>query len=702
MPQLATDKNFNARSLEVRASTINQELRQVQATLSTETPVPMYDYGRGEMVPEVLLTSGMQFPKSRQVPMLDSHQRHSTDMQVGSVREIAREDSTSVGLLTFAEGRQWEMVRDGHITDVSVGYEIQKRVFVESGKTKEIGGRSFTGPVNVVTKWRLREVSITPIGADELAKMRGYAPAQEKEQFMDEKLRGVCVSLGMPIDATDEAAREWLVANLEAVNKRNAEQPQTPAVDVNKLVAEAVRKELERKEAEATAFRSRVDELLEVAGISDSGVAARCYAATSVAKVREIIKEENAREDVIITAGPAQRDKHFGAIETALNLRAIESTGIGAAKVAERLPESKRNAGYQDYRHAGLLEMARASLEMNGIKTRGLSREQIALAALGFTRQAGIRSDAGYHQTGNFVNLTLDAVNKTMAIGYMETPTTWQICFRQGSSVQDFKQKHVVKMGAIGNIPIWPGIEAPNKVSFADSKESYAVECRSATISFGYKLLVNDDMDSLTRVPQMFGAAMARTVNAAAWAQITGNPTMSDSVALFAAATGARKRTNLTTGAGAPSVATVQTLSNLMRQMRGENTPEGNESDDILNLQPRFIAGPSALETTINQLVNSAYDPAATSSVNNMVYNPTRVLTPVIEPLLDTSSTTAWYLFAGTSQIDTVEVSFLQGQESPAVRDWVDEETLAQNFTVLQTFAAKAINHRGMQKHAGA
>lgn len=44
--------------------------------------------------------------------------------------------------------------------------------------------------------------------------------------------------------------------------------------------------------------------------------------------------------------------------------------------------------------------------------------------------------------------------------------------------------------------------------------------------------------------------------------------------------------------------------------MRGLNTPEGNESDDILNIMPRYIIAPAALETTVLQLVRSQADPS--------------------------------------------------------------------------------------------
>jgi hypothetical protein len=286
-----------------------------------------------------------------------------------------------------------------------------------------------------------------------------------------------------------------------------------------------------------------------------------------------------------------------------------------------------------------------------------------------------------------------------MMVGYTEAPSTWRGPMRQGTSVADFKQINRLRMGAIPNLPIWNDTSEPNKASFTDARESYAVESRSLGVSFSYKLLVNDDMDALTRTPVMLGAAAARTVNAVAWAQLTSNPTLSDGVTLFSDVSGARKRKNFTTGTGAPSVTTLGLLTNLMRQMRGENTPEGAESDDILNLQPRYLVVPSALETVALQLVNSAYDP--NSSVNTLVYNPARTMIPVIEPILDANSILAWYLFADPSTIDTIEVTFLQGQENPLVRSYMDEEKLSMEYYVLQTFAAKAMNHRGIQKHKG-
>ncbi len=705
---LNTDIQFRADGF--KASTVNGEARTVEAVMSTETPVMMPDWERMEMVPEVLLTKGAEYPA--QIPLLNAHNRHDSKMQIGSVRSISKGNGQITGTLHYASSAQdeWTLVREGHSTDVSVGYRVLARTFVPRGTTQNIQGRDFTGPVNVVTKWRIQELSQVPIGADEQAKLRGFDPQTlpfDKETFvMEKELREALVARGMPTEHTDEQAQKWLLENgLREAAKPAPKAEEKPDLRIfdEKRLADILEEREKAREAKQAAFRAEIDAACQLADCEH--LRAECYLLADIGKVRERLQAEKSKRATSlgfgpITFGPAAEDTQRKAMASALMERALRSATTNTKLIEEVFPAKERSEHTQ-FRHASLLDLAKECLILDGYDLRGKTREEIAIAALGWGNKVGMRSqrDAAYHTTGSFTKLTQDAVNKSMQVGYMEFPSTWDKVFRVGEDAQDFKTIHRMRMGAIPNLPDWPDNTEPDEASLADAEETYKVQPKSLKLSLSYQLLVNDDMSVIGRFPAMFGNAASRTVNAKAWEQITSNPTMSDGVALFAAATGARKRTNLTTGAGAPSVTAVQTLTNLMMQMRGENTPEGNESADILALQPRFIAGGSALSTTIKQLVLSVNDPAA---MNSITYNPTSELVPVIEPLLDAASTTAWYLFASTSQIDTVEVTFLAGHRSPVTRQWMDEETLSQNWAVLQAFAAKALNHRGMQKHAGA
>ena len=743
----ASRGEMSYRSLSVRSSTLDTDNRTVDAIVSTETPVLMPDWQRMEMVPEVLQAKGAIIPPSGQVPFLDSHNRSRVSDQLGSARKIATRYNDLVATLHFSSAADSEFtkVREGHVTDVSAGYEVLKKTYVPKGETQQVNGRSYTGPVNVATKWRLREVSLTPIGADAQAKLRGLDPAAfrfespTEESFeMDKELRDFLVSRGMVATLNDADAQKWLMANRALLvdapapvttstapavpepTRAAAPAPQSlpnpqPGLAVSEqriqeLFTASFRDFQTKQEAARVAFRAEVDSLCELAGLPDA--VTHCRDLPDIAAVRKHLTDEKARLATVVPFQPSIRQTGSGFdacmrdMGTALALRAMNNATDpnhpNHEKTFEKvLPVASRGKGHETFRHATIFRMAEEFVRMLGIDTRDMTRDDIAICAMFGPDKIGKRAGgvAAYNQTGNFTNLTLDAVNKSMMVGYVESPSTWEGPMRQAMSAPDFKQIHRVRMGAIPNLPVWNDNDNPTKASFADAQEQYAVEARSLEIGFSYRLLVNDDMDAISRVPAMMGAAARRTVNAVAWAQLTSNPTMTDGQPLFSAPAGNRKRSNKTTGVNLPTVANLQVSSNLMRQMRGENTPEGNESQDVLNLVPRYIVGPGALATSINQLVLSAYDPAANSF---MVYNTATQLIPVIEPLLDANSVASWYLFASPAQIDTIEVTFLQGQESPIVRPFMDERNLSQNFIVLQTFAAKAMNHRGIQQQVGA
>lgn len=733
--------DLSYRTFSVRETTLNAEARSIEAIVATETPVLMPDFERMQMVPEVLRADGAEFPS--QVPLLDTHSRDTMDDQIGSVRGVTREGSDIAGRLFFATDersqRSFEKVRDKHATDVSAGYKTIEKTFVPRGKTQIVKGRSYTGPVNVVTKWKLREVSLTPIGADEQAKLRGLDTAAfptEKEFQMNEQLRSLLESRGMPKDLSDDEARQqWAIDNnfgekkpaesKDGVRDAGADFETRMAKIVEEASAKAAAKALkdaEDRRGQRKAIIDTVSKLVDIDARELGDKLDPCNTREEIEKAFIDFKAERQASGFStgvsrITSGAAQYDKFEAGMRTALIERCLDAVsmpsdgGDDAAKRREAarnqvFPVEKRSKDAAIFRHASVYDMARTYVEqVYGIRSIDYSRDDIAVMALFGPQRAAdalglnLRNGGAYHVTGSFANLTLDAMNKSMMMGYTEAPSTWQSVMRTGPDAQDFKEIHRMRLGSIPNIPVWPDNSDPHPMSIADAREHYAVESRSASIDFSYRLLVNDDMNALSRVPGQFGQSFRRTLNTFAWSLITANPTMSDGVALFAAATGARKRTNLTTGAGAPSTTTLQTLTALMMQMRGENTPEGNESPDILALMPKYIVGPVALRTTIMQLVLSVYDVASTAS---LAYNMAAQLVPVIEPLLDVASTTAWYLFADPSQIDTVEIAFLSGQRTPQTRQELDIKTLSQRVYALQTFGGKPLNHRGMQKHAGA
>lgn len=588
-------------------------------------------------------------------------------------------------------------------------------------------------------------------------------PPQEpslEDSSMDPILLAACIAAGMDPNLDANAAMSWYQKNLVAVQpflnrlvnaqSQDSAPAQAPATQTatagatdggnaggGPLTLEAIGSfldERERRSAEAAAnWRNEVDATLALAfpheppatlqsecyGLRDQGITA---VRAAILKYRTEA-QQSTNVGISVNLTPNQpRDRHYAAIRDGLLVKAMRNFAAPQPRIEQidgrwqrveptvedvigrHLPQGQRAQGWEDFARMSPMDIARECLLVDGYRheqLRRLPKSQIAMVALGFGRNIGIlAAEAGLHTSGSLAIITRDAMNKSLLVGYTEAPSTWRGPMRQAASVSDFKNIHRVKLSSASNVPMWPDNSVPDQVKLSNEEETYAVEAYAETISFSWRLLANDDIDAISRHPQLLGAAMKRTINTVAWQSILKNPVMADGQTLFlASATGKRHRSNLTTGAAVPTNESIGTMRSKMRQMRGLNKPDGSEGDDILNIEPVYIVGPSALEEVILKQVLSGADPAAGG--NSAVYNTARSLTPVIEPLLDANSAKAWYLFASPNQVDTAEVTFLEGQEEPFTHDWVDDQTMAQNYTIVQTFAAKAIDNRGMQKHAG-
>jgi hypothetical protein len=90
----------------------------------------------------------------------------------------------------------------------------------------------------------------------------------------------------------------------------------------------------------------------------------------------------------------------------------------------------------------------------------------------------------------------------------------------------------------------------------------------------------------------------------------------------------------------------------------------------------------------------------ASSDVTKVIPDWIRSLTPICEPRLDATAP-AWYAFADPNQIDTIEYSFLAGQEGVYFETKQGWEPDGIELKARLDFAAAAIDFRGVQKNNG-
>lgn len=705
------------RNVQVRAETANDETKSVEVIIASENPVERYDEQRKTVIREILRMDGVEFRTDRrQLPIVDSHDRSTVRNVLGSVRNGRTENGQLVGDAIFARDEDsqiaYQKLKDGHLTDFSITATPVESMFIPRGAIQRINGVDIEGPAEVITKWIPTDASLVAAGADETSTvrqlMRSYNDipnlTKELKRMLTDEMHAALVAKGMPEQITDaEQAIAWAVGVLGSAEMPTPEPEVIPVTEEITSAEDEPMPEDEPKDEAAIVDRAlKADRVRrrEILALCTKAKIERAFADTLVdegvslnvarQKVLERMIEQKPVGATRIETVASSDDKFAAAMGAGLIQRAARGAGV---KV-----ETPKAEGAEDFSRMNLLRMAEKWLQRGGVNTDRMSNQDIALAAMGspsVMRRYNIQRDA-YHTTGSFSNLMLDAANKTLIQAYEEAPYTWSMWARQGNSVNDFKNINRIRFSESPNLEQVPEGQVYKEKAFSDQKETYTVSKYGALFTVTWETVVNDDLDAISRVPAMHGNAARRKQNQVVYDVLTANATMSDGVALFGPH---ESGTNLDASGAAPSV------SELNAAFVAMMTQKGLSLDAIINVQPRYFIVPAAVSATALELVNStSYVLANSNSGVQNIYgvNGQRPLQVIVEPYLDGNSSTAWYLAADPSQIDTVELSFLAGEESPVLENEWDFDSDCYKYKIRQTFGAKAIDWRGLFKNPGA
>lgn len=719
-----------------------------RAVVATENPVQRWDDQTNQVVSEVLLMSGIELRAGRdQMPIVDSHDDTTVRNILGSIQRLQVDHGTGelYGVPVFASDPDAQTIQarmnEGHITDFSITAQPLESLFVPRGQSYTTErGVLIEGPAIIHTRWQPHNASICATGADEYSTVRrSYTDLKRKVTRMDETLLAQLTAMGLPEGMTDpNQALAWVVGKLgnqeSAMPEVESMAEEMPAAmeEAKPVENMAAMKEVKPVENQAVARtvdpteqikralandqkrRNEIQATCKLAKVERTFADELCDAGVSVEVAKQKVIERMATQPLGTSVGADVRvtesgdDKFYAAVRDGLVKRAFASANVRANPFAE----TKAAAGHEDFRHVRLSRLAETFAEKMGAPVQRMAPKDIALVAMGhpgsLNRFNIIRRDA-YHTTGSFSNLMLDAANKTLLAGYEEAPFTWNIWARQANSVDDFKNINRIRFSEMGTPEMVPENSDYPESKLADSKEVYKVEKYGSMFSVTWETVINDDLDAISRIPAMQGAACRRKQNQAVYAVLTANPTMADTGALFnaTAQTTAGGHANLSGASAAPSVTTLNAM--FLSMMTKTGMTINGVAGPILNIQPSFLIVPAALSATALQLVGSVADPGAGGSAagnanTKNIYGPNadRPLRVVVEPVLDASSSTAWYGAASTSQVDTIELSFLAGEESPVLENEWDFDKDVYKYKVRQTFGVAPIDFRGLYKYATA
>lgn len=334
-----------------------------------------------------------------------------------------------------------------------------------------------------------------------------------------------------------------------------------------------------------------------------------------------------------------------------------------------------------------------AARDLMGMSLTDIARAMVGQAG-GTIRRGlfGIRQETSHDvlkaalTTSDFPLLLENVAGKSLMNGYDSEPASHRVWVNQ-TDVPDFKMQ---KRVALSEAPDLELINERGEYKYGDLKEKgegFALQTFGKMISLSRQMMINDDLNAFTKIPNALGRSAARLEADKVYAILTANPTMADGVPLFHA-----NHNNLE-AAAALSVPSLGAARAAMRKQKGLQGA-------ILNIVPRFLIVPASLESIAEQLVASLVDPTKQNATPQFAW--IRGLEIVVDARLDDDSETAWYLAADYNQVDTIEVAYLQGQRGAFIDQEENFDTDALKVKCRLDFQAAPVDWIGMIKNPGA
>jgi len=525
-----------------------------------------------------------------------------------------------------------------------------------------------TGEIEVAANFDLNKFDNVPMHV--LAQYIGKKPS---ENYAAEDI------VNAVNEAIDDASHIFLANETSAVADTTKVDTIMPLTEEQKKAAEATAKAEAEEKAKVIA-KQAADDALAKEGSRQTSIRS-VFAAhgdnfrveldkclddqeTTVEAAREILldaigkktKATPTGDDVRIEMIADQREKFRAGVSEAISIR------MG----------NTEDKGSNEFRGHTLLDIAKASLKLSNVSMAGMDKMRIVGAA--FT-----------HSTSDFPYLLENSLGKELQRAYGEFDETWRD-IAYVSSVPDFKVNSRIRLGSFNSLDVVPEGGEYKSGSFGEEKETIQAQTKGKMISLTRQMIINDDLNGFMRIAGLMGRAAARTVGNDVYGIITDNAALFDGVALFHAT-----HNNL---AGSGAAPTIVTLGAARTAMRKQMDPDSN---DYLDIRPIIIVCGVELEDTINTLMASETDPSQANSKKPNIFR--RAFKVVADPRLNA---TEWYLLANPNEVPTLEIAFLDGNQTPYLESQMGFTVDGTAWKVRLDYGTTGNDFRGGYKNAGA
>lgn len=614
--------------------------------------------------PVVIDLSGLQAGKN-----LPALREHDADRIVGHHTNIEIKPSAIIAEGVFSGGNaESETIinagKNGYPWQSSIGADNLQVERVEAGNNVTVNGKVFAGPVDVVRKARLREISFVTLGADGDTEAAIQASFYEGDAIMAE------------VNSEEKPA--------VVVPEVKAAKPAAPAVVIDE---EAIRASAERHAQAAFNRMSRIrdiaaefgDPIVKDKDGKDIKLSAKAMAENWTEEATELAARRLHR--------PQQSSYQGGNFAGATDRRILEAAvcqSLRAGKIEKDFTGPELEAAHKAYKgRIGLQEMLLEAARANGYEGRffrASEHRNILRAAFSTNDIDGILSNTA----NKFLMAAFDAVDgvwrqvtATRAVNDFKTITGYRLT---GSLQYE-------KVGNGGEIKHGSMAET----SYTNRAETYA---KMSAITRQDQ--INDDLGALNAIPARLGRGAGLKINDVFWTAFMDNSS-------FFASGNSNYFTGATTTLGYSSLDTA--VQKFKKQVDEDSKP--------VAFQPAILLVPSELAVTAFDLVagneTRTGDTTASTITKATTSNFFRGKYQVYDtPYLSNSSytgysTTAWYLLANPMDCPVIETVFLDGKEAPTIESSdADFDTLGIQMRGYHDFGVTKQEYRGGVKSKGA
>jgi len=622
--------------------TINVEERTVELVWSTGAQVRRASWSRGDYIEELSMAPGhVRMERlNKGAPLLDAHDSYSLRSQIGVVQRAWLNGNEGRALVKFSRRDDVESI----FQDVIDGIYRNVSVGYKVHKTE----RDETGavPVERAVDWEPYELSLVPIPADAGAQVRSEEPPATQPSEQER-------SMTLPENGVQAPEPTQDIAIATRAEAHGPSGTVTLGVDVQ------------------SAEQIRADERRRASGILDAARKLQVSDELAHKLIADGVALDDARMQLIDAQAAEQR-------KTPAQSRVEVTQDHGEKRFEAKLDYLKFRAnlgeltdgGAREYRGSTLLDMARESLELAGISHRGMDKSEIAVRA--------------FHSTSDFPLLMASIQRVSLKAAYGEEVQTWRPLAEQ-RNLPDFREMKEIEVG--GQIlpeEIKEGGEYKTG-TIQEQQGSWFLTEYGKKLVIGRRLIINDNLGYITRAVQVLARGVATFEANQMWGLITGNAKcMSDGLALFHAS-------HNNTGTG---VIGETSISEARQKMRNQ---KDFTSKNPLYVVPQYILLPTTLETAFDKF-NATITPAQTTNVNIF----SGYLQKIVEPRLDASSTTQFYITGNYPGVTKLIYGYLEGEAGPTIESEIKRDPDGIVTYLRHDFGCAVGQHQGFYRSTGA